>query len=296
MQPEDPSATWPVVAARLQRELGETCRSPRLLSSPWRSRATWAVSTPTLGELVVKIRNADRAAEKARWCALNLPLLAARGSPVPSIIWHGPLDDEWHVIVQRRLPGRSLRSLTWPLLDQVVKLVELQADACALPTSEDRDFTGYIAHVLFDDWDDLWRDASSAGPHAEALCARLRERLRPAWGLRLPACDFTNNDLNLSNILSDGQHITGIVDWDEFGVGSRALDLVVLAFDCTRDGAVEMADRLLARATKIVGDEGLRCLVSYRAIAMLAEDAREHLDSHSDTTTIERILDRLDGP
>ena len=224
------------------------------------------------------------------------PLLAARGSPVPSIIWHGPLDDEWHVIVQRRLPGRSLRSLTWPLLDQVVKLVELQADACALPTSEDRDFTGYIAHVLFDDWDDLWRDASSAGPHAEALCARLRERLPPAWGLRLPACDFTNNDLNLSNILSDGQHITGIVDWDEFGVGSRALDLVVLAFDCTRDGAVEMADRLLARATKIVGDEGLRCLVSYRAIAMLAEDAREHLDSHSDTTTIERILDRLDGP
>jgi len=67
-------------------------------------------------------------------------------------------------------------------------------------------------------------------------------------GLRLPARDFTNNDLNLSNILSDGQHITGIVDWDEFRLGSRAIDLVVLAFDCAREGTGEMADRLLARA------------------------------------------------
>jgi aminoglycoside phosphotransferase (APT) family kinase protein len=34
-----------------------------------------------------------------------------------------------------------------------------------------------------------------------------------------------------SNILSDGEKITGVVDWDEFGLGSRALDLVVLALD-----------------------------------------------------------------
>lgn len=290
---ENLSVMWPLVEARLERELGQTCRSPRLLSSPWSTRATWVVSVPTLGELVVKIRSGDRAAEKVQWCALNLPRLAARGYPVPSIIWHGPLGDGWHMVVQRRLPGRSSRSLTWPLLDQVVELVELQADADPLPTSEDRDFTGYIAHVLFDDWDDVWRDASSAGPHAEALCARLRDWLAPAWGLRLPARDFTNNDLNLSKILSDGQHITGVVDWDEFGLGSRATDLVVLAFDCARDRPGEMAGRLLGRATEIAGEDGLRCLVSYRAIATLAEDARERLDSQDDITTIERILDHL---
>ena len=287
---------WPMVAARLQREIGETCRLPRLLSQPWTSRATWAVPTATLGDLVVKIRKGDRAAEKAQWCALNLPLLAARGSPVPSIIWHGPFDEEWHVIVQRRLPGRSLRSLTWQLLDQVVRLVELQSDADALPTSEDRNFAGYVAHVLFDDWGDVWRDASSAGPQAEALCARLRDWLEPVWGLHLPSRDFTNNDLNLSNILSDGQHITGIVDWDEFGLGSRAIDLVVLAFDCTRYGDGDMADLLLARAAEISGDDELRCLVIYRAIATLAEDNRERQDNRSDIATIEHVLDRLDGP
>lgn len=293
--PENPSAMWPLVEGRLLGELGQPCRSSRLLSSPWSTRATWAVSMPTLGDLVVKVRNGDRAAEKAQWGRRNLPRLAARGYPVPSVIWHGPLDGEWHLVVQPRLPGRSLRSLTRPLLDQVLELIELQADADPIPTAEDRDFAGYIAHVLFDDWDDVWHDASSTGPEAEALCARLRDWLVPAWGLRLPARDFTNNDLNLSNILSDGNHITGIVDWDEFGLGSRATDLVFLAFDCTRDGAGEMADRLLARAIDIAGYDGLRCLVSYRAIATLAEDTREHLDNHNDLTTIERILDHLRG-
>ena len=95
----------------------------------------------------------DRASEKARWCELDLPFLAARGYPVPSIVWHGSLNEGWHVVAQRRLAGRSLR-LTWPLLDQVVGLVELQAMANALPASEDRDFADYISSA------DSHRDAS----------------------------------------------------------------------------------------------------------------------------------------
>ncbi len=86
--------------------------------------------------------------------------------------------------------------------------------------------------MLFDGWDDVWRDASLAGRQAATLCARLWDWLEPVWGLRLTPLDFTHNDLNLSNVLTDGQRITSIVDSDEFGLGSRAL-IVVLAFDCT---------------------------------------------------------------
>lgn len=75
--------------------------------------------------------------------------------------------------------------------------------------------------------------------------------------------DFTPNDLNLSNIFSDGTHIMGIMDWDEFGLGSPAIDFVVFAFDCTRAGAGAMADRLLTRAEAVSGHDGVRCLVSY---------------------------------
>lgn len=120
---------WPTIAARLAGELGEPLRAASRLGRPRPSRATWAVETLQFGKLVVKVRCGDRAYEKTQWCAANLPRLGARGYPVPEIIWHGLLDARWHVVVQRRLPGPPLRSLTPPLLDAVLGLVELQADA-----------------------------------------------------------------------------------------------------------------------------------------------------------------------
>ena len=142
----------------------------------------------------------------------------------------------------------------------MLRLVERQAGA-AIPAG-DRDFTGYIANVVFDDWDEVWTDAVRAGGAAGPLCARIRRWLQPVWGLPLPPSDYAHNDLNLSNILTDGDQVTGVVDWDEFGLGSRAFDLVVLALDCQERGAHAAADRLLASAASAVGGAGLRCLAS----------------------------------
>ena len=150
--------------------------------------------------------------------------------------------------------------------------------------------------MLFDDWDQVWADAARAGGAARPLCARIRRWLQPAWGLRLPPADYAHNDLNLSNILTDGEKITGVVDWDEFGLGSRALDLIVLALDCQQRGAHAAADRLLARAESAVGGAGLRCLVSYRALAGLAEDTREGQPAQAGIQAISAILDRLQAP
>jgi aminoglycoside phosphotransferase (APT) family kinase protein len=292
----DPSA-WQVVARRLEEELGEPVRAAGRLARARRSRETWAASTETLGELVVKVRHGDRADEKTQWCAANLPRLAARGYPVPTIVWHGLLEDEWHAVVQRRLPGHPLASLNAPMLDAMLSLVDLQADADADISPDERDFAGYIANVLFDDWDHVWGDAARASTAADELCGRIRGWLQPVWGLQLPPTDYTNNDLNLSNVLSDGKQITGVVDWDEFGLGSRAIDLTALAFDCERLGDHAAADRLFARAVSIVGSDGLRCIVSYRAIAQLAALAREHRADAITTAvaTSSGILDKLDS-
>ena len=94
---------------------------------------------------------------------------------------------------------------------------------------------------------------------------------------------------------------TGVVDWDEFGLGSRALDLIALAFDCERDGGHAAADRLLARAAQVAGDDGLRCLVSYRAIGGLAVFTNEWPAYGSslgdaDCAAVWAILDRLQAP
>jgi len=287
---------WDEVATRLADVLGEPLSGGGPITPGWSSRTTWAAQGQRSGPLVVKARHGDQAYEKTAWSAARLPLLAARGYPVPGIIWHGMISDEWHITVQRRLPGSSppLAALDGPLLDQVLDLVERQADA-AIP-ADDRDFTGYIASVLFDGWDEIWTDAGRVCGAASALCARIRRWLEPVWGLRLPPADFAHNDLNLSNILTDGEKITGVVDWDEFGLGSRALDLVVLALDCQGGGSPAAAGRLLASAAPTAGLAGLRCLVSYRALATLAEDLREGQSPQADIQAISATLDRLRAP
>ena len=279
---------WDEIAALLTRMLGEPVSGGLPLTPGWSTRTTWAAHAERAGPLVVKARCGERAHEKTQWCAARLPLLAARGYPVPAIIWHGMARDGWHVTVQNRLPGSPLTTLDGRQLEELLHLVELQAGA-AIPAG-DRDFAGYIANVLFDDWDDVWANATrAAGP----LCARIRRWLQPVWGLRLPPSDFTHNDLNLSNILSDGQRITGVVDWDEFGLGSRALDLIALGCDCQYRGAHAAADRLLDRAASIAGSGGLRCLVSYRALAWLAEDSTGGQPSQAAIQAFSDIIDKL---
>jgi aminoglycoside phosphotransferase (APT) family kinase protein len=281
------SLTWDEIAPQLAEVLGEPVTGGRELTPGWSSRTTWDAFGERAGPLVVKARSGERAYEKTRWCAERLPLLGARGYPVPMIVWHGMARDQWHVTVQSRLPGRPLTRLDGRTLEQLLHLIGQQSNA-GIPAG-DRDFTGYIANVLFDDWDDVWADAARMDG---ALCSRIRRWLQPVWGLELPPADFAHNDLNLSNILTDGETITGVVDWDEFALGSRALDLIVLAFDCERDDAPALADRLLAAAASAAGGDGLRCLVSYRALATLAEDAREGQSPRADVRIISALLGR----
>jgi Ser/Thr protein kinase RdoA (MazF antagonist) len=288
--------SWREVQGLAAAMLGDRVYTPEPLTTVRQSRMTWAARAERTGPIVVKVRHGDRASEKTQWCAAHLPALGARGYPVPAILWHGMISAQWHVTVQNRLPGRPLTALDGPMIEAVLHMVELQAGA-GIPGG-DRDFTGYVANVLFDDWDEEWADAPQAAAAAGPLCARLRRWLQPVWGLRLPPADYANNDLNLSNILTDGAQITGVVDWDEFGLGSRALDLIALAFDCERGGDHAAADRLLARAARVAGDGGLRCLVSYRAIAGLAHYARERQAYGSslgdeECAAISAILDRL---
>ena len=192
---------WSEVRALVARELGERVTGGRPLT-PARPSITWAAAVAGAGAIVVKVRAADegRTAGKARWAAAQLPVLAGRGYPVPVIWWHGPISTDWHVTVQSRLPGRPLRALDGRLADAVVRLVELQADAGV--AAGDRDFTGYVANVLFDDWDEVWADAPRACPAAGPLCTRLRRWLEPVWGLRLFPRAGGADEIALDQLLS----------------------------------------------------------------------------------------------
>ena len=165
-----------VVAQRLEGELGSPVRLLAELGRPRPDRRTWAAESEGLGNLVVKARHEDWAEEKARWAAEHLPVLGRRGYPVPEIVWHGPFGDGWYGVVQSRLPGVPLRGIDPQLVESLLELVELQADAGV--DRAERDFGEYQALVLFDGWDDVWGDAEAFAPD---LSARMRSWLEPFW-------------------------------------------------------------------------------------------------------------------
>jgi hypothetical protein len=88
-------AAWSDVEARLAAQLGVPISYVETLGQPRPRRLTWAAEAEPLGAVVVKARLGDRADEKTEWCATNLPLLGARGYPVPEIVWHGFLGSGW---------------------------------------------------------------------------------------------------------------------------------------------------------------------------------------------------------
>ena len=289
---------WAGVEARLAAGLRCGVQYTETLRAAGAARAAWAARADGLGEVVVKARKGDRAREKTQWRVANLPLLAARGYPAPDVVWHGALDEDWYLVVEVRLPGRPPRRADAALVAALIELVELQAEARVDP--RERVFAAYQANVLFDGWDHVWRDAESASAEAAELCSRLRGWLRPVWGHRLPARDFAHNDLNLSNVLADGAAITGVVDWDEFGLNSRAADLTTLAFDCERrapgpSAGEALCGALLERVRSLAGDAGARCLVSYHVIAHTAALVRRGESERlpASIALAQRVLDRL---
>ena len=96
--------------------------------------------------------------------------------------------------------------------------------------------------------------------------------------------------------------VSGVVDWEGGGFGTRAVDLACLLFEWERlrladepglppDGA----ERILARFETSGGEGALRLTVAYRAVAVLGVTAgrgeRERLDGW--TRTAEAVLARL---
>jgi Ser/Thr protein kinase RdoA (MazF antagonist) len=262
---------WPRVATLIRSERGWSLRPLAQLSRPRADRCTW-VAEGEPGTVIVKLSANRFAFERAAWTAEALSLLRERGMPVPVPLWWGRLDERWWALVQPQLPGEPVDTVDVSLLEELLALVELQAEPLLGPGG--CDVSWWVGVVVFEGWEGWWEGAEQAAP---GTARRLRGFLEPAGGYQLPVADLVHGDLNLSNVLRQDGAISGVVDWDHLGVGSRALDLTSLLFDWQRlrlaDESIVTADggeRLRGRIVEIAGEHGLRCTICYAAIARLA--------------------------
>jgi aminoglycoside phosphotransferase (APT) family kinase protein len=282
---------WQRTQELIHSSSGWSLRPLRLVGRPDDVRRTWLADGDP-GTVVVKASRNPFAAARAAWTPNALAALAARGYPVPRMLWHGVLDERWSVVVLERLPGRPLQTLDDSTLEALLELVELQRDLAVEPGGWDT--AEWIELVLFEGWESWWDAAEAAAPETSR---RLRTFVEPARGHRLPAGDLVHGDLNLSNVLAEDGAITGVVDWDAIGYGSRATDLAGPLFDWhrLRLGGRSVATggdvRLVSRIVAIAGDEGLRCAIGYGAVARLALTAQRN--RHDDLARWRRVTDEI---
>jgi len=290
---------WAKAAGCVKAELGGSVRLRQRLGRRRETRHIWLVEGPH--ELItVKAVPAAFRAERAPWTASALDLLRRRGSPVPTILWQGPLDDRWWLCVQTMLPGKPLPGLDHSALDQLLNLVELQANSSLGPAGWD--LSWWLSVVLFDGWEGWWDATYRAVPET---ARRLRTFIEPAWAHRLQSTDIVHGGLNTSNVLVNDGVVSGIVDWDDVGSGSRALDLTGLLFDWHRrviasrgEQAPDGNSQLVRRIVRLAGRNGLRCTVTYYAIARLglAAQRAEYDKLQAGRKVVDAILDSLDDP
>jgi hypothetical protein len=107
VEPAAAGELWDRAAARIGSALGWRLRCLGRMGRVHGDRCTWLAQAEP-GQVVVKAKAHGLTAEWAAWAGVALPVLAGRGYPVPEIIWHGPLDERWFVVVQGKLPGAPL--------------------------------------------------------------------------------------------------------------------------------------------------------------------------------------------
>jgi hypothetical protein len=144
------------------------------------------------------------------------------------------------VLVQQLLPGRPPDPLGRGHVEQLVALVELQADAQP-PAPR---WGELIRHTLLDGGEGycLHEPLRSHSAEGAALLERVRSIGRACDPAALPASDTAHFDLHHLNVLCQGERVTGIVDCEGARAGDRAFDLVTLLF-CSAEGGLAEADQ-----------------------------------------------------
>jgi hypothetical protein len=118
---------WTRVATLIRSERGWSRRPLAQLSRSRADRCAWLAEGEP-GTVIVKLSANRFAFERAAWTAEALALLRVRGMPAPVPLWWGRLDVRWWALLQPRLPGEHVDAVDVSLLEELLALVELQAE------------------------------------------------------------------------------------------------------------------------------------------------------------------------
>ncbi|MBC8163443.1 MAG: phosphotransferase [Roseiflexaceae bacterium] len=198
--------------------------------------------------------------------------LHACGYPTPGVIYIGQLAGHTPYLVQEFLSGAPLAALTLALAEQLVRLIDQQADRNPTPQADwQHSWSRYAHAVVFANESDWTARIRRATPATVQLLDGIAQLVAPFQSLVLPNTDIVHGDFSIENVLADHGRITGIIDMCYAGYGTRAIDLATLLhFAYVHDSGELVRQGLQQQIRQLVDHAGLCVCLAYRIIAMLA--------------------------
>jgi aminoglycoside phosphotransferase (APT) family kinase protein len=193
------------------------------------NQSTYAVSDGSQ-RLVLKLDPPERLAMHER-AARVCGYLAGLGYPVPQPVAVGLAAGRTYTL-RTRLAGAQLSPEDGRFADRLIALVELQAAGAQAACADIGDWPGSVIDPVLHGGAGFCLLETMRAHSAETaqLLARLQD-MAAAGRASLPApADILHYDFNPANVLVDGGHVSGVVDWEGARAGDRAFDLATMLF------------------------------------------------------------------
>ncbi|MEU4195004.1 aminoglycoside phosphotransferase family protein [Kribbella sp. NPDC026611] len=248
------------------------------------------------GGVVLKWSSSPGWARRVRRAAELVRRARAVGYPTPAWLAVGTTAAGSPYQLQEFVAGTPVRDYTLVTAEvarEVIAICSLQRD---LVPEEGVSWSVWSRGVVLEGWDGVWERVRGYGGETLELVERYEKLCRPYRDEVLPEDDLVHGDLNLGNLILDGDRVAGIVDVEAAGSGSRAYDLVSLATSAARDGAAPGVDELFVEAALQAGGRATVALCAGAAFVSIAEFVHERTGSaewiHYGA---QRLLDLLDA-
>ena len=202
--------------------------------------------------------------------------LRSVGYPAPEYVHVGRAPDGTAYYVQQFLEGEPVADVTAGLLEQILALNALQANRDARRIAGDQDWSRHVHCVVFED-ESHWAPAMRAhSADTAALVEALQALTRSLAGVALPSDDVVHSDFGPGNVLAHAGRVTGIIDLEAAGCGSRAIDLAVLLRWGWEGAALAERTRLAQHITSIAGPHSAALCLAYQVIDIVAFSIEHH--------------------
>ncbi|WP_328325088.1 aminoglycoside phosphotransferase family protein [Kribbella sp. NBC_00382] len=227
----------------------------------------YLVRAPDHRQAVLKWSERTAWAGQVLRAAPRIPLIRERGYPTPAWLAVGVTSDGFPYQLQEFLPGKPMADLGEA---EAVLLINLVNRQTGLDPDPGRNWSEYARSVVFGETAPARDRLRASSPTGAAVVEAFLRLCHGLENLELPSGDLVHGDLSTNNVLVQDGRVTGVVDIEALGSGTRVFDLASLL----REGYLWRGDpsalaTIRTEAERIAGPDVLKICVSSTVFEVL---------------------------